>query len=161
MKVGIRVWVLIMATACASPPGAVPVKTSFSGDSIREGQAFRRLTVGRVDLRRTAYPEFPYAGNVSFRGELTVTGEYRPHFDYPEVKEPCFWVDAADSEKLPRIDFDTRKPWFCFSNSSDAIRLLGAVGDTIHATIVVDDYVTYIAQSDVWDVARLVRVVSR
>src|SRR5207253_7037325 len=115
-EVGKRMLLARLAFGCATGQGR------YSGESVRMGQRFGNLTVTHVDLRKTVDPTFPYAGSVSFRGELTLRGEYRAHFDYPEVREPCFWVDAADGEKLPRIDFDTRKPWFCFSNSTDAIR---------------------------------------
>lgn len=143
-------------TATAMQRGPVVDANALSiGDAV----AGLRLAEKRIE----AAPASPLGvtGSLSFDGEIELTGSYRAHFDYPDVREPCFWVDLRDWEKLPRVKGDERLKWFCFENDADAIRQLGALGSETRATIVIDDYTTNLQQSDVWDTARLVRVVKK
>jgi hypothetical protein len=130
--------------------GRASAPTQFDAKQITTGASVGGLTVA------AASPQ-----SVRFSGQAEVTGSYRAHFDYPEVKQPCFWVDVESWGKLPRAQGDTRIVWFCFENAAQAISQLGALGTQARATIVVDNYTTNLQQSDVWDTARLVRVVKK
>jgi hypothetical protein len=102
------------------------------------------------------------SGRARFTGEIELEGEYRPHFDYPEVNVPCFWADSASWVKLPRMKGDSRRQiWFCFRNQEEAIRQLGPPGTRAATTIVIDSFTTHVTRSDVWDEATLVRVTGK
>jgi hypothetical protein len=146
-------------------PGDIPrtrAPFEFDPHAVRVGMTLGELKVSRVDIQ-PAYSDVPAAGSVAFTGNVELVGSYRPHFDYPEVKEPCFWVDLQSWRKLPRAQGDGREVWFCFENRDEAIRQLGALtkDKESHVTIVVDNYTTHLSQSDAWDTARLVRVVKK
>ena len=138
--------------------GAPP--TQFDAKTIKTGDRIGGLTVAAASLN-AVQSDIGVSGSVRFSGEAEVTGSYRAHFDYPEVKEPCFWVDVQSVAKLPRAQGDTRRVWFCFENTGAAIQQLGKLGTQSRATIVIDNYTTNLEPSDVWDTARLVRVVRK
>lgn len=146
------------AASTDRPRAAAP--TQFDPKQARPGAAIGGMTVAAVDVK-PADSDVGVAGSVRFSGPAEVEGSYRAHFDYPEVKEPCFWVDVNSWGKLPRARGDERIVWFCFENEDDAIRQLGALGTQARATIVIDNYTTHLSQSDAWDTARLVRVVRK
>ena len=140
--------------------GRAAAPTQFDAKQVRTGASIGGLTVAAADLK-PAQTDLGMSGSVRFSGEAEVTGSYRAHFDYPEVKQPCFWVDVESWGKLPRAQGDTRLVWFCFENAQQAIAQLGALGSQARATIVIENYTTNLQQSDVWDTARLVRVVKK
>ena len=135
--------------------------TQFDAQQVRTGTTIGGLKVADVKLQPAAGADTKVAGSVRFAGQAELVGSYRAHFDYPETKEPCFWVDVESWGKLPRAQGDTRIVWFCFENRDEAIKQLGALGTQARATIVVDNYTTYLSQSDAFDTARLVRVVKK
>lgn len=134
--------------------------TQFDPKQIRTGATVGGLTVGAANVT-PAQTDVGVSGSVRFTGQVELNGSYRAHFDYPEVKQPCFWVDVESWGKLPRAKGDTRIIWFCFENAAQAISQLGALGTQARATIVIDNYTTNLQQSDAWDTARLVRVVMK
>jgi hypothetical protein len=126
--------------------------------------AGRRVgTLQIADVKVQPAPASPVgsSGSIRFKGELQLTGQYRAHYEYPEKQEACFWPDVQEWRLLPRANGDSRAIWFCFSNKDKAIKLLGPLGTESQATIVVDNYTTNLATSDVWDTAKLVKVVSK
>jgi hypothetical protein len=148
------------AAAGASGERRAAAPTQFDPRGIKRGDRFGDMSVAQVQLQPAA-TESGSSGSVKFSGQTEVVGSYRAHFDYPEVKEPCFWLDVESWAKLPRASNDQRILWFCFSNAEEAIRQLGALGSQARATIVIDDYTTNLSGSDAWDTARLVRVVRK
>ncbi|HEY0304603.1 MAG TPA: hypothetical protein VGC44_06510 [Longimicrobiales bacterium] len=140
--------------------GRATAPTQFDAKTIKAGEKFGGLTVATANVA-AAQTDVGASGAIRFSGQAELTGSYRAHFDYPEVKQPCFWVDVESWGKLPRARGDTRIVWFCFENAAQAISQLGALGTQARATIVVDNYTTNLQQSDVWDTARLVRVVKK
>lgn len=142
-----------------APRAAGP--TQFNPQQVRVGSTIGGLRVAGTTLKPSPDAATKATGSVKFAGEAELLGSYRAHFDYPEVKEPCFWVDVQAWGKLPRAEGDTRIVWFCFENRDEAIKQLGALGTQARATIVIDNYTTHLSQSDAWDTARLVRVVKK
>lgn len=132
---------------------------AFDPDSLRDGDTLGTMVVARRDLRIDH--EGRWVGTVHFTGEVTLSGRYHPHFDYPEMRSTCFEVDDDSAARLPRFAFDERRVWFCFENQEDAARSLGPPGSSGDATIVIDRYSTIHSFTDAVDAARLVRVVSR
>lgn len=134
----------------------------FDPATIKEGDTVGGFRVGRVDVT-DAGPDFGWVGSVRFLGETTISGEKRPHHDFPEITTVCMDVDSASAAKLPRWPNDTRTvSWLCFENQEDAIRILGpstAAREPI--TVLIDVYQTPRQFSDVYNTARLVRVVTR
>ena len=134
----------------------------FDPATIREGDVVAGLRVGRVDVT-DAGSDFGWVGTVRFLGEMTISGEKRPHHDFPEITTVCMNVDSTSAAKLPRWPNDSRTlSWLCFENQEDAIRMLGpstAAREPI--TVVIDVYQTPRQFSDVYNTARLVRVVTR
>lgn len=162
-----RLSVLLLISACSEPaqqdrlqPDTQTVITRFDPAAIDEGDSVAGLVLSRKDAVVNAASPVGVTGSLRFSGEIELKGEYRAHFDFPEVKKPCFWVDRTDWRKLPRVQKETRIVWFCFENDSSAIAQLGPPSkDRIKTRIVVDDYTTNLFESDVWDSARLVRVI--
>jgi hypothetical protein len=128
--------------------------TKFDPQQVKPGDEVGGLTVKRI--RR---PPDDYS--ITFTGEVELNGRYLTHPEYPEVKLPCFWVDPDSWAKLPRASTDQRLIWFCFENDTEAIRQLGPLGTRMSATIVIDNYQTALSESDVFDTAHLIRVVSK
>jgi hypothetical protein len=152
-----------------TPGGAqrVPNREShhFDPGAVEAGDTVLGLRVVRKDVRRV-FEEAVWSGTVQFAGEITLTGHARRHFDYPEVDALCFWI--TDPESIQRIpDFApdewtslNRQTWFCFANQEQARAQLGFGAAPQPATIVVDDYAKHRIFSDVFDTARLVRVLA-
>jgi hypothetical protein len=174
---------LLIAAACERPPendadeladDTTAVDTSAAGDgatmeggalvdanSVRVGDQIAGVRVATKKIQSAPASPLGVTGSLSFEGEIELTGSYRAHFDYPEVRAPCFWVDVQEWEKLPRVKGDQRLKWFCFQNDQDAVRQLGALGTETRATIIINNYTTNLEQTDAWDTARLVRVVTK
>jgi hypothetical protein len=146
---------------------AVPAATArhFDPGALQAGDSFLNLQVTSRDVVRV-FDDSVWAGRVQFAGEITVTGEYRRHFDWPEPEELCFHVSApASVQRIPAFAPDewtspNRQDWFCFTNPELALALLGPGEPPVRATIVVDEYTVLREFSDVFDTARLVDVVA-
>ena len=133
----------------------------FDPATIREGDVVAGFRVGRVDITH-AGGDIGHVGTVRFLGEATISGEKRPHHDYPEVTTVCMDVDSTSAARLPRWPNDSRTiSWLCFENQEDAVRMLGPSGNREPITVVIDVYQTPRQFSDVYNTARVVRVVSR
>jgi hypothetical protein len=148
-------------TTTAAPAGGMKAGAAFNATQVKKGDKVGALEVAANKTQAAPQSRTGVAGSVEFKGEVQLSGSYRAHFDYPEVKEACFWVDIDDWSKLPRVQGDDRIKWFCFVNKDDAIHQLGALGTETRATIVVRDYTTNIAETDAFDTAKLVRVVKK
>ena len=143
-------------SAAAADRGA---PLAFDPDSIQDGDTLGAMVITSRELR--VDHEGKWVGTVRFAGEVTLSGRYHPHFDYPEVRSTCFEVDDSTAVRLPRFAFDERRVWFCFDNQENAARSLGPPGSSGDATIVIDRYATVRSFTDAVDGARLVRVLSR
>ena len=134
----------------------------FDPATVKEGDVVGGFRVARVDIT-DAGGDYGHVGTVRFLGEATISGEKRPHHDFPEVTTVCMDVDSASAAKLPRWPNDSRTlSWLCFENQEDAIRMLGpAAPEREPITVVIDVYQTPRQFSDVYNTARLVRVVTR
>jgi hypothetical protein len=130
-------------------------------NAVKVGDEIAGVRVATRKIQSAPASPLGVTGSLSFDGEIELTGSYRAHFDYPEVRVPCFWVDVQEWSKLPRVKGDQRLKWFCFQNDQDAVRQLGALGTETRATIVINNYTTNLEQTDTWDTARLVRVVTK
>ena len=145
------------APAPAPVPPRAPALTTFDPFTAKPGDTIAGVMLHAIDVQ-LALDSLP-SGRASFVGELELDGEYRPHFDYPEVNVPCFWADSASWRKLPRMRGDSRRQiWFCFRNQEEAIRQLGPMGTPAARTIVIDSFTTHVTRSDAWDEATLIRV---
>lgn len=174
---------LLLSVACDRPPedeadeladDTVAVDTSAAGggpameggalvdaNAVRVGDQIAGVRVATKKIQSAPASPLGVTGSLSFDGEIELTGSYRAHFDYPEVRAACFWVDVQEWTRLPRVKGDQRLKWFCFQNDQDAVRQLGALGTETRATIVINNYTTNLEQTDAWDTARLVRVVTK
>lgn len=99
-----------------------------------------------------------WTADVRFAGEVELAGELRPHHDWPEPDAICFFADSLSSLRLPRLPKDERIAWFCFVNPDSVPRLEGNPPRPRHARIVVDEFRYLYAHTDVFNTARLVRV---
>ena len=131
----------------------------FDPATIREGDMVGAFRAARVDIT-DAGPDFGHVGTVRFIGEATISGELRPHHDYPEVTTLCMDVDSTSAARLPRWNNDSRTRWWlCFENQEEAIRRLGPAGTVKPITVLIDVFTTPRQFSDVYNTARLVSVV--
>lgn len=133
----------------------------FDAQAVKVGDQIGSVRVASKDVQAAPTTRTGVSGSVTFKGPLQLSGSYRAHYEYPQVKEACFWVDPTEWPKVPRVQRDERLIWFCFTNKDQAIQQLGPLGTNARATIVIDEYKTNLQTSDVWDTARLVRVVKK
>lgn len=88
-----------------------------------------------------------WVGVVRFHGRVRLAGHRMPHFD-SDVRAVCFEADSQSARRLPRWPNDERRPWFCFSNTAAATKLLGAADTLERITIVIDSFTTVRAFTD-------------
>ncbi len=110
-----------------------------------------------------------YSAKVQFKGEITLSGQYiclpirdfsQPDNPVQNSSQPTFFVSAESLKDIPKLDGDTRPVHFMITNATDALKLLGAKGSKVQATIVVDDYLINRHPSSAGiDQAKLVRVI--
>ena len=144
----------------AGAPDSAPFLPGIRFDpaTIREGEQVGEFRAARVDIT-DAGGDIGRVGSVRFIGEARISGELRPHPDYPDVTTICMDVDSASATRLPRWPLDTRtRSWLCFENQDLALRLLGPAGERRPVTVSIDTYQTPRQFSDVYNTARLVRV---
>ena len=139
-------------SAAATPYGA-PV---FDPATLRPGDQVAGLMVERVETARGV--DSTWYGDVTFSGPIELDGSVIPHFD-SEVRAICFESDSTSAARLPRWPGDVRRPWFCFENDSDAVRALGPAGSARRARILIDRFTSTWHPTDVWNTARLARVI--
>ncbi len=103
--------------------------------------------------------------------ETTFSGrfEYRTDPESLDVigRQVCFFPSGRSAHRVPRPTGDKRLPWFCFSNSETAAKMLGfrleaspkGCGIRGTATVTVSNYVLYTKEGDGNDIATLKSVV--
>ncbi|MFN4325666.1 MAG: hypothetical protein ACK4FP_07235 [Azonexus sp.] len=103
--------------------------------------------------------------------ETTFSGRYQYRTDQDSLdvigRQVCFFPSGHSARLVPRPAGDTRLPWFCFSNSEAAAKMLGfrlkmqskGCGIRGSATLTVSNYVPYTKEGDGNDIATL-KVVS-
>lgn len=131
----------------------------FDPTKLKPGDRFLGLEV--VSVEANSLPNYGFIGKARFRGEVTVSGTFDAGSQPDdELGVPCFYVDEASSQQLPRFLGDERTVWFCFNNPEEAKQALGGVRtEGKKVTIVINDYETVYYPSDVYDTATLVRVI--
>jgi hypothetical protein len=130
----------------------------FHPDSVSVGDTIGSLIVDRVNVQ-PAYDSTP-VGTVGFRGEIQLSGSMmrNPDSDYRGV---CFEADSLSASRMPRWKEDARRPWFCFDNLDRALRDLARPGQEGNASVVIDRFTIHFHMSDVFNEARLRRVIRR
>lgn len=154
---------LVLLGSCAgSPPASVPSPDShmFNPSEVEPGDTVAGLRVVSVDI--TPFQDSrEFIGTVQFDGEITVRGTYSPNTAFSDGAEgiPCFYVDETSETQLPRFQWDERNSWFCFSNP-DAVKQAfpDVTTEQENTTLVIDDYVTIYAPTDVVNEATFVRI---
>jgi hypothetical protein len=114
------------------------------------------LRVDSIDVLPDPVDGQGWMGRVTYSGEVALTGEYRPHPDFPDVREICFFADDSAAVRLPRFPNDVRRPWLCFRNQGEAARMLGEAGGTGRARVLVESFDYHYRHTDVYNVASLV-----
>ncbi|HWV57031.1 MAG TPA: hypothetical protein VNZ57_06115 [Longimicrobiales bacterium] len=140
-----------------------PVDNRFDAGQLSPGDEVLGVRVTRLTVQPARPPDSGYFGEVTFSGEITVSGRYRAHPEYPaeDANYMCFFVDGESASRLPRFEADERLPWLCFTNTEMALAELGPLDTEGGATVVIDDYRTVRRLTNAFDTARLVRVISR
>lgn len=140
-----------------------PVDNRFDPGTLAVGDEVLGLRVTRIAVQPAAPPDSGYFGEVEFAGEVTVSGRYRAHPEYPaeEASYMCFFIDAETATRLPRFRADERLPWLCFTNTDFAVDELGPLDTQGGATVIIDEYRTVRRRTNAFDTARLVSVISR
>lgn len=129
----------------------------FDPATLRVGDRVLGLRVAQANVELAL--DSTHVGEVRFAGRVRLRGTPRWHPDHPAVNAPCFEVDSAGAASLPRWPLDRRRVWFCFDNADEAARWLGPPRAGRSVAIEIDDYRTVRHPSDVFDTARLVRVI--
>lgn len=162
-----------LLAACEDPGGGAgiarrePVEAEPSGPpgvdfgALSRGDTVLGLRVDSAAVRPDPVDSFGWMGRVAYAGPVELAGEYRPHMDFPDVAEPCFFVDDSVAERLPRFPNDVRRSWFCFANAAQAVEQLGPADSIARARIVIDRFQYHYQHTDVYNVARLARVLER
>src|SRR5690606_5099034 len=91
----------------AGIPGTTPAGAVDPG-RLRPGDRWLGLRVETLQLRPETVDPSGWSGSVRLSGRLRLSGEYRPHPSYPEVREVCFYPDSSSAERLPRFPNDVR-----------------------------------------------------
>ena len=163
--------VLIVASGVAScetrekPPEADPdpagaarsrIGVIFDPSRVRVGDTIAGVVVERVSVTR-AVVDSSYVGDITFHGEIELSGRTFPHFEADASDAACFEADSASAVRLPRWAGDRRRAWFCFSNTTQANRALGPSREERPARVVIADFTIHRGLSDQVNSARFVR----
>jgi hypothetical protein len=143
-----------------APTGPAAQGVAVDYAELAPGDSVMSFRVGAVDIQPNPIDGFGWMGRIVFAGTATLSGSYRPHFDYPEVRELCFYPDPPSAERLPRFPNDERISWFCFTNQEDAQNALGGLPAAGQATIVIDRFDYLYEHTDTFNTARLESVLS-
>lgn len=141
----------------------VVVKNTFTSTNLKAGDKVGAMAVVSVNAFNKAHDlgvpawelsdtnvEVVFSGNVSLTGDYS----YTPKGDGVISDIYCFYnLDSESQKKLPRLEGETRDPWFCFSNKEKARELLGTGNG--RATITISEYILVSYPSEVWDTAVL------
>jgi hypothetical protein len=176
LKLGIGMLLFVFfAAACsqAEPPKAEetpspassqlpggPDSHLFDGEKTKAGDRVANMTIVEADIAVSeAIPEYGPIGTVKFSGETEVSGTFEYVKDHEYLGEALtFTADEDSAARLPRLRNDQRKVWFVLENLEEAKSMLGSVAEKGTAVIVIDDYVIRYEPTEVWNTARLVRV---
>lgn len=123
----------------------------FDAKTIQKGDYIASMEfVGREE--KTRY---------KFVGRKTLVGHYSISLndEYWGSDIVTFGFDDEVTDVLPRANEDYRTLWFMFSNYDEAFEMLSTNGMNGKATIVIDEYVIDLMQSDVVNTARIVEVI--
>lgn len=162
-----------LLAACEDPDGGAevarrapieaeaPPRPGVDFAELSRGDSVMGLRVDSVAILPDPVDSFGWMGQVDYEGPVEVVGEYRAHMDFPAVEEPCFFVDDSVSARLPRFPNDVRRSWFCFENARQAVEQLGPPDSISRARIVIDRFRYHYQHTDVYNVARLARVLER
>jgi hypothetical protein len=133
----------------------------FDPASLRVGDRVGELVVDSIEAQ-VSPADSSFVGVARFRGELTLAGTTLRHFESDlRNTTSCFEADSSSSARLPRWRGDTRRPWFCFENQSEAAAALGPPSDSTAATIVIERFTINRGLSDQVNSAKFVRVTRR
>jgi hypothetical protein len=142
------------------PAGAARARIGvvFDPSRVRAGDSVAGLVVERVTVSR-AVVDSSYVGDITFRGEIELSGRTFPHFEADASDAACFEADSTSAARLPRWAGDRRRSWFCFSNATAANRALGPSRQERPARVVIADFTIHRGLSDQVNSARFVRLV--
>lgn len=138
----------------------VAVTRQFDPSAVAVGDSVLGLRIVSMDVQPSLVDTAGWTGFVRFDGRITLSGTYRPHFDYPELSEVCFFPDDISAKRLPVFPNDRRYAWLCFTNQPQAREELGSPPAEGRATVRVDEYHYHYAHSDVYNTAALVDVIT-
>ena len=111
-----------------------------------------------------------------YSGQITVSGlarrDTQDYQGYPDIRlgdRFCVFLSKNSEKKIPQVSPYKRSKLFCFSNAKSAIKLLGVpekipdgtCGYEFVTEIVVTGYIQQLSEDEIFDAARLVRVISR
>lgn len=144
------------ATDSAAP--SAPGENLFDPATVQVGDSVAGLRIDSLDVRQAA--DGQWVGRVRFAGQVRVRGTWEPHPD-AEFRALCFFAAGEYAPRLPRFRSDVRRPWFCFEDQERARRLLKVPPERGRAEILIDGFTYHYAPTDVYNQARLVRVLTR
>lgn len=146
------------AEADPDPAGAARSRIGvlFDPSRVRVGDTIAGVVVERVSVTR-AVVDSSYVGDITFRGEIALSGRTFPHFEADASDAACFEADSTSAARLPRWEGDRRRAWFCFSNATAANRALGPSREERPARVVIADFTIHRGLSDQVNSARFVR----
>jgi hypothetical protein len=147
--------------AAAGDGQAEPAQAGRDFGRLAPGDTVLGLGVVAVEVAPESVDSFGWMGSVRFSGRVELSGNFRPHPEFPDVRELCFYPDAPSAARLPRFPNDARTSWLCFANQEEAQRRLGALPAAGSATVVVEDFDYIYRHTDVYNRARLVSVAGR
>jgi hypothetical protein len=102
-----------------------------------------------------------------YQGAIVVSGVFKLNTQDEFQSGVCFVPKGTTAKLIPREN-DKRMAWFCFSNNEVALQLLNINEKQSHgmckfegaATIQISDYIVDKTESEVSDLAKLVKVIS-
>lgn len=101
---------------------------------------------------------------VEFKGEVEISGTYTYYDDeYDPLKNEVCFNDLAEAskEKMPQFKGDDKDIWFCFENKEFARDGFKPKGSSGLATVVINKYTILNYGTEVWNTAKLIKILTK
>ncbi|MCC6643908.1 hypothetical protein IT411_04110 [Candidatus Peregrinibacteria bacterium] len=137
-------------------------ENQFRYSTLKVGDKVAGMTTKSIEpLRKADISEENLA--IGFSGQTTLSGTYNYYGDdesfHPDTV--CFEADAASIQKIPAIFPNGGNPFFCFSNNDFAKEYFKVKGSSGKAEIIIDDFQFNYAPIEVWNGAKLIKVIKK
>lgn len=142
-------------------PKGIVFPNEFKFGDLKIGDEFLALKVVGIKpvIENKSLSFSEYNVRYDFDGEIVVSGTWS--YVEPFADSWCFDVDDSSKMKLPKLSNDSRKSWFCFADDGFAEKELGPHENKGEGIIVIKDYSLVYAEAEVFNLAKLVKIITK